>query len=259
MIKINDVKVGQVLEMRLNRKTWAPVRVLKVNRKSAGVKLLETVKTARTQYHKGEDFRAPYATLRAAKFLKAGVKESDSPFEDEVEAVCKLMLERCTLVNPPGYIKNARNFLEGSSLSGCRERDSQRSKIYRAESTVTDGERFLSLAALRKYHEKFTGSAWFRRRFGNLDVTLEMNRSTRKSYALVKSIKFSHNHLCQRIYLHELAHILVPAAHAAHGRLFARIYLELVRHEMGEGAYQDLKQAFKAARVKSNPYKKARV
>lgn len=167
----------------------------------------------------------------------------------------------CDLSNPPTYIKHSRRYLDGTTIRNRgTEYDGQRQKLYNAENTCTRGQEFKTFRQAEKYLEKILESAWFNRRFNNPGVTLlEGSGKSSAFYHGSRRIRLStKNHMCERILIHELVHALVPKPHSGHGRLFCAIYLDMVRHYLGEEAYDQLLKGYRKYNVKYQPHRKAK-
>lgn len=158
---------------------------------------------------------------------------------------------------------------------GKDERDSQRSKLYRAEErafpkmktgphagleSVADVERFLA---------RMVKKAWFVRRFGAYGRGFKSfrlprigdGRGRRAACGSANVLKLPPWSRTRVVVLHEFAHCLNQRINggrvAGHGWQFAAIYVELVRFEMGKEAADKLKAEFKAGRVRwKRPRKK---
>ena len=140
------------------------------------------------------------------------------------------------------------------------ERDSQRQKLYDAEAsafaiTPPFQKVFSSLEEIQKYIDKFTKSAWFRKRFGQHSITVKGKKGYGASARRMDStVRFSES--CWNIIsvLHEVAHIVKDYGYGgSHGRYYARTLLEFVDHECGKEAANTLKTKFKLCRVKYLP------
>jgi len=135
-----------------------------------------------------------------------------------------------------------------------RPRDSQRSKLYRAERTVGEGQHFPSVAHCQARVDQILASAWWQTRFPALDqVQVRDGRGRRHAGAFHNrgAISLPRWSRRERVILHELAHLATPASFAAHGPEYAAVYLELVGHFMGAAAARDLAEAFRTHRVRS--------
>lgn len=138
-----------------------------------------------------------------------------------------------------------------------RMRDSQRSKVYRAESVIISGaeERFRQVADIQSYVDRLVGSAWFRRRWPRVGkVEVRPGYGARRALATFNIIKLPLWSRSQAVILHELAHVCVNYTdgfeYPAHGREFCSTFLALVRHELGDEAWRSLKDSFRRNRVK---------
>lgn len=192
------------------------------------------------------------------KARRKGCEEMATQMARTVE---REMKQACSLKNPPTYIKASRRYLDGHSLTKFNsEHDSQRKKLYRAENFVTVGKKFKTLKKAQKFLDKVLGSAWFQRRFGKVSIRMEMTQGWTKSYCRRTEglLRMLPEHLNERIILHELTHALVQAPHAGHGRLFCAVYLDLVRHYLGENAYDQLLKGYRKHNVKYSPHRKVK-
>ena len=182
--------------------------------------------------------------------------EREEQAKKDAREGAKMLKEGCTLKNPPTYIKSSRRYLDGHSLrKRGNEYDSQRQKLYDSERRCRKGESFDSFRDAQRYLNKVLESAWFQRRFDVPDIQLKRGRGRSSAYWWGSSnIRLSTaNHMYERVLLHELVHTLVPLPHSGHGRLFCAIYLDLVRHYMGEEAYEELLEGYRREGVKYHP------
>lgn len=141
-------------------------------------------------------------------------------------------------------------------------RDSQKSKLYRAErslSQFTEHEE-MTLVEIEAYLNKLVRSAWFQRRWPNIqEARLFGDGRGRRSAcgwkhggtAYMTLPRWARN---KPVVLHELAHS--TSRHHGHGWAFAADYLTLITHELGEQAGKELRAAYKKNRVR---YKKPRI
>lgn len=149
---------------------------------------------------------------------------------------------------------------------GCemKTRDSQRGKLYAAESKAFEGspvdlpevedvERYIAhICNLGRVKESFPELAWRsiivgdgrrRRCAGGNGIGIYMPRWSRKKW----------------IVLHEISHTIMDRRYRNaidHGWQYAQVYLTLVRHVMGVDAYNRLKIQFKEHRVRFNAPRK---
>lgn len=132
-----------------------------------------------------------------------------------------------------------------------KRRDSQKSKLYKAEHGVFPWGQTIPDAELQVWLErKVLARAWFRRRFGNRypDVWLSSGGG---GYAQRDSIRVGRAARNPHVMLHELAHTLTWDI-TSHGPEFAGVFLKLVRQVMGKEAADKLRASFKENNVKYN-------
>lgn len=141
-------------------------------------------------------------------------------------------------------------------------RDSQRSKLYKAERavwkehgkplpTVPDIDRYLdALYASKRFAKAFPKAVWWKR------PRVTDGRGRRAACAVgthtLKIPVWARNSF---VVIHELAHVITLVYYAgnfpaSHGWQFAMVYLELIRITHGRKAHADLKQSFRQHRVK---------
>jgi putative metallohydrolase (TIGR04338 family) len=142
-------------------------------------------------------------------------------------------------------------------------RDSQRSKLYAAESVVR-GQTFESVEAMQAYVDKLIGRAWFKRRWpGVRSIAVRDGRGRRRAGAssfggYITMPKWSRY---EEVVLHEVAHICTDSQYgtrevAAHGWQFAGTLVELVRYETGKDEADKMKASFRKAKVRFSEPKK---
>lgn len=145
----------------------------------------------------------------------------------------------------------------------ARARDTQRSRLYASENFLQSrGPRYETVDEMQAYVDRLLRSAWFKRRWprtagGGIEVRDGRGRSracatTDWAQRIIKMPRWSRS---QAVVLHEIAHHCTDEAHgvrdvAAHGWQFAATLLELVTHEMGAEAGQDLRASYKAKNVR---------
>ncbi len=147
----------------------------------------------------------------------------------------------------------------------ARARDSQRQKVYSAESFLHGGsawERFETVAEMQAFVDDVLGSAWFRRRWPQVarrGIEVRDGRGRGRACAQViwgtLVIKMPVWSRSRAIVLHEISHHCADEVHgitdvAAHGWQFAATLLELVAHEMGAMWGDELKKSYKARKVR---------
>lgn len=138
-------------------------------------------------------------------------------------------------------------------------RDSQRSRIYRAEMRAFHGRyakgmRFESLPALQRFLERAVADPWFKARFGALSaVEICDGRGIRHASSAYEPdtrrcvFSFPRWARTKPVVLHELAHAASFRRYglvAAHGPEFAAVFLELVARHLGSAARERLRRAF---------------
>jgi len=150
------------------------------------------------------------------------------------------------------------------------KRDSQRSKVYRAEDTVTVPEaleRLETVEEMQAWVDKIVRTRWWRvyklpsaskakHRAGRLisygKITVKDGRARRSASGWRGSIKMPKWSRTKLIVLHEVAHAIQTES-PSHGRQYARIYLDLVTRFIGPEAGRQLKAAYVKHHVRSNP------
>jgi putative metallohydrolase (TIGR04338 family) len=132
-----------------------------------------------------------------------------------------------------------------------RPRDSQRSRLYRAEDELEPGRRLPTVAVLQGYVDDLAASDWFTARWGARSFDVRPGHGHRRATAdrngVLQLPLWSRTEL---VVLHEVAHCLTPERYAAHGPEYAGVFLSLVRRRLGPGAAQVLEDAFARHRVR---------
>jgi putative metallohydrolase (TIGR04338 family) len=147
-------------------------------------------------------------------------------------------------------------------------RDSQRSKVYRAEQLAFDGSP-LDVPEIKDIEDYITHICSLGRvrdsfpELINRRVIVGDGRSRNRPAADSSGIYMPRHSRRKWIVLHELSHTIVRRKHgvvkaAGHGWQFAETYLLLVRHVMGVEAHDRLKAKFKEHRVRFREPKKRR-
>jgi len=152
-------------------------------------------------------------------------------------------------------------------MSRKRPRDSQRSKLYRAEDFLMGkGQSWETTAEIQAYVDHLVSLAWFQRRWPLAAIAVNDGRGRRsacgstrralsgKYYGYIKLPRWART---QSVVLHEIAHCCASIEArrnrepiASHGWQFARTLLELVRHEMGNEHWETLRASFREHRVR---------
>jgi putative metallohydrolase (TIGR04338 family) len=147
-------------------------------------------------------------------------------------------------------------------------RDTQRSKVYRAEAvmdkfkkplpSVEDVEKYIAnIMAMKRVRAAFPRARWWGR------VSVGDGRGRRVACGGANGIKLPLWARNSWIVVHELSHTitireLAGTGPAAHGWQFCSVYLKLVMWTHGREAHDALKASFKAARVKIRPPRKGK-
>jgi len=269
-----DAHVGQKVMFGRRNGEMTLATIVKINQKNFKVKTLEGRGTKKN-YKVGSlgtvspSLCTPIVSeKKVERRVQTPKKKVSTPLSTKgsravtaAKAAEKALRAACSLSNPPTYIKASRRYLDGTTVrkSGT-EYDGQRQKLYDSETGVPLGKQFKDIEKAQKFVDKVLDSAWFNRRFDLTDVRLEMTQGWTKSYCRPsqKLIRLLDCHLNERIVLHELAHAIVPKPHSHHGRLFSAIYLDLVRHFIGEDAYDALLKGYRRENVKYQPHRKVK-
>ena len=145
----------------------------------------------------------------------------------------------------------------------ARARDSQRTRLYRAEALAPRGQEMPRVPRLQRALDEVVGSAWFGERYGSIgtvvvDAGAGNRRATHRQRLTdgVHILKLPRWARCRRILLHELAHAVVthrqPAA-APHGPEFARVLLDLVGQFQSPEDGAMLADSFRNGRIRVAP------
>jgi putative metallohydrolase (TIGR04338 family) len=136
-------------------------------------------------------------------------------------------------------------------MSAPRPRDSQRSRLYRAEGEVDAGRRLPTVERMQAWVDGLVATDWFVARWGERSFEVRPGfghrRATADENGVLQMPKWARNEL---VLLHEVAHCLTPPAFASHGPEYAGVLLTLARRGMGPGTAQLLEDAFARERVR---------
>ncbi len=135
------------------------------------------------------------------------------------------------------------------------ERDSQRSRVYRAEDkaaksvgrtmygqTIANGD-------LQAYVDSVLQHAAVQRRWGQRQIRVHLGRGSGYAEFGGRAIHLGTRARNEWFILHEVAHCLAPVT-SVHGKEFAGVYLWLVQTFLGAEEAQALREHFRAERVK---------
>lgn len=131
------------------------------------------------------------------------------------------------------------------------ERDNQRSRVYNAESSIPAyWGQTIPNEELQGFVDKVLNRAPIRARWGSRRAIVELGRNGGRSYGgrILLGVRGRN----KWVICHELAHELTAHRYAAHGPEFCGVFLFLVRTVIGTDAERQLREAFKAHRVKIN-------
>jgi len=146
------------------------------------------------------------------------------------------------------------------------QRDSQRSKVYRAEerafgsamNTHENGTRELSLEEMQALVDRWRSSKVLRRHYPKAQTRIRVTDGRGKRHACCHVGRIEHRLEMPRFartkpaLLHEFAHALAPRR-VQHGWEFAEVYLYVVRVFMSKSAEERLKAEFSAGKVRHRP------
>ncbi len=143
----------------------------------------------------------------------------------------------------------------------ARARDSQRSKVYKAQRVIDGKSFFNSVPKTQAYVDKITRSVWWKKQHRGYIKTVKVKDGRRRKRASAygaNTIVMPSWSRYEMVILHELAHCIVhsydaPEIEAGHGRLYASLFLKIVKRFMGKWEHDQLKASFKRHRVKYIP------
>lgn len=151
-------------------------------------------------------------------------------------------------------------------------RDSQRSKVYKAERACGyfHTRRIEVVSDIQAWLDKITGSAWYKKYklvrtdgenrglpfgkysqpyFRNPNIKVLDGRGRRSACATNGWMKLPKWSRTKLIILHEMAHA-IQIERPGHGRQFCMIYLDLVKRWIGIECYRALRASFRKHKVK---------
>jgi putative metallohydrolase (TIGR04338 family) len=142
-------------------------------------------------------------------------------------------------------------------------RDSQRAKLYRAE-TPLPGRRFTTLDECAAYRDHVVGSLWWAMHFPDLYLEraprLRPGNGARSAFFRLEetgepTITLPRRYRTAGVILHELAHWALHRRFdlAQHGPEFARVLLELTQEFGGDERAAKLRASYREHRVKVSP------
>lgn len=129
-------------------------------------------------------------------------------------------------------------------------RDMQRSRVYKAERSISPGKAIPTINGVEAYLGKILNSKWWRDRFPRKTILkVKDGRGCRIARGFNGGASLVHLTLpkwsrLEIFILHELTHTVTSTNLAAHGPEFAGTFLELVARFMGQEAGEALRLAF---------------
>ncbi len=157
------------------------------------------------------------------------------------------------------YLLSRGRLPYGKRSKSRRPRDSQKSRVYRSEASVSvwGKEMIPDISDVQYYVNRVVQSAWWRSRFPEVTyIDVHTSRACRgHAYARQRRITmppFSRHPL---YILHEVAHIASDhdgeyKTRASHGPEYCRVYLDLVGQFIGEDVAEELRLSMDANKVK---------
>lgn len=141
-----------------------------------------------------------------------------------------------------------------------KARDSQRSKVYAAESVIRRyGRTKMTFAECEKYLAKVQASAWFVRHYGD-HFAIRLNDRGSRAHAATSwgaakgNINLPSWARNEAVLLHEIAHNVTKSRYGeqvpGHGWQWAGTYVELVGHFMGADVAKLLTDSFREHKVR---------
>lgn len=141
----------------------------------------------------------------------------------------------------------------------ARPRDSQKSKLYKAEKVLVErSARLDTVPEMRAWVEKIVRSRWMKSRYPGVEKINVLDGRGRRRGMGVRQMHGGYIAMpswtrCEYYILHEITHVLTSTNAPSHGRLFCRNYLALIERWMGKEAARDLRESFREHRVKWYP------
>lgn len=138
------------------------------------------------------------------------------------------------------------------------QRDSQRSKVYLAETPLHWSSPQLSDQEAWAFFRKVQESAYVRRKYNPPHIHLDYGRGGGKAHRWYQDRWGDVHHRAvtlgvwarrKSVILHELAHHYAGLGHG-HDWRFCEVYLDLVRHFLGQTEHDRLKESFKHNKVR---------
>lgn len=138
---------------------------------------------------------------------------------------------------------------------GGRARDSQRSRLYKAEKVLHTPPQFETVQQCQDFVNEVMASRWAAARWKNrIEVRPGYGHRSATADPVSQIIQLPVWARHHAVILHEMAHCLNTGSrtYAWHGPEFAGLFLSLVHHVMGAESASKLRESFKANRVRYN-------
>ena len=147
------------------------------------------------------------------------------------------------------------NFIEGANKMVNKVIDSQKSKVYAAESkfrTTPYTSKYSSVISTsihdcQRYVDLVCNETWFRARFGERHIRVEAGRNGGVAYG--NRITLGVWARQETVILHEIAHCVAPRG-IKHGAEYAGVFMFLVKQMLGAEAASNLRGCYKEKRVR---------
>lgn len=134
-----------------------------------------------------------------------------------------------------------------------RRYDRQRSKLYKAENTVSGMRatptKLASITACQQFVDRICRKRWFQQNFNISRVKVYGRKNSANAcggYGMMKLPRWARGEM---VILHELAHNATLTHWEFHGPEFAGTYIYLVEKVLGEDKARELTEAFRAGGV----------
>jgi len=124
-------------------------------------------------------------------------------------------------------------------------RSKQQQAVYTAEGRVSEGRRFMDHDAAQMFVDSLTASDWWTDCYpdvSRIDVVRQRENSPNVASTTSNKIGLNSYGLCERVILHEVAHIVEPDV--GHNGPWVRAFLNLTYRTMGSDSYMELYEAF---------------
>lgn len=131
-------------------------------------------------------------------------------------------------------------------------RDTYRSRVYRAERCLPDGERYESVPQIQAYCNELVRLPWFQHFWGRPNITISDGRGRRSAVARHSDIALPRWARHESVILHEIGHVVSPMQER-HGPMFCRNFIRLVDFQMGHDHALHLEGTMRGCRCEIAP------